>query len=50
MESLRRAGGIQTVDKAIGGVKKRMGRVQRGDGSPLSAFNPCLFRSIFEYS
>ena len=23
-----------------------MGRVQRGDGSPLSAFNPCLFKAL----
>ena len=41
---------FQTVDKAIGSVSKCMGRAQRGDGSPLSAFNLCLFRSIFEYS
>ena len=25
-----------------------MGRAQRGDGSPLSAFNPCLFGCFFE--
>ena len=32
--------GLQTVDKANGSVSKCKGRAQRGDGSPLSAFNP----------
>ena len=41
---------IQPADKAIGSVSNCMGRVQRGDGSPLSAFNPCLFGSILKYS
>ena len=41
---------LQTVLKAVGNVENCMGRVQRGDGSPLSVFNPSLFRSVFEYS
>mgnify|MGYP004642184105 CR=1 FL=1 len=40
----------ESVDKAVGNVWNCMRRVQRGDGSPLSAFNPSLFRSVFEYS
>ena len=42
--------GFRLYTKLSAAYPNAWGERREGTGVPLSAFNPCLFRSIFEYS